>query len=150
MKIQKPTRAEFERAKQILVAKGYIQGSSTMHDGPKDFEHLNFGTAFDKAGKVVWLNLFTIDSILATDIKLTTTEAKDGVNNAGLIRRCDDHIFIDLDTFENNWEVLRTKKGGSQASVMFIFDAEHQALTAALKIAQAIGGTFCGKEDPRK
>lgn len=76
-------------------------------------------------------------------------KVKDKVTKAGLMQGCDDAIFIEKAAFGKNWKVLHTKVGGCQASVMFSFATEHQALQAGRKIAEAIGGQCYGTNDPR-
>jgi len=62
----------------------------------------------------------------------------------------DNCIFIKEDIFCKNWEILRTRVSSSCASVMFVVEAEYQAVQAGWGIANAINGKFFGKIDPRK
>ena len=61
----------------------------------------------------------------------------------------DNAIYIAKDDFHGSWKILRTKVQGSEASVMFIVKSEEQAYAAGQGIANAIGGKFYDKFDPR-
>ena len=71
-------------------------------------------------------------------------------NKAGLVERSDDAIFVEQSSFQDNWEVLKTKVHSNEATVIFNFETKEQALEAAKKIAEAIGVISHGLTDPRK
>lgn len=78
-----------------------------------------------------------------TNLNKTKTE------EIGLVKGQDDSIYVYHDSFEGTWTVFRTKINGNSAEQLFIFETQTQAITAAKKIAVAIGGAYY-RSDPRK
>jgi len=73
-----------------------------------------------------------------------------GVNSKGLLARQDNAIYIEADSFDTTWKVLRTRTCGSKATVMFKFVTQQQAKRVGTKIALAIGGHYYDTQDPRQ
>jgi len=70
-------------------------------------------------------------------------------NSRGLLKECDNLIFVKYAGLEDCYRVLRTKAGSNNATVIFKFETAEQAIKAADKIASAIGGDSFSF-DPRK
>lgn len=66
-----------------------------------------------------------------------------------LVPRSDDLLFIEKSAFKDTWELFRTREGSRSATQVYTFVSEEAAAAAGQKIADAIGGEFRGKEDPR-
>lgn len=71
-------------------------------------------------------------------------------NEAGLLVCCDAAIYVEEDSLDKSWKVLRTRFSGHTATVMFQFATKAQAVRAGADIAKAIGGFFLFTTDPRK
>ncbi|MBE3101023.1 MAG: hypothetical protein IMZ47_01985, partial [Firmicutes bacterium] len=67
----------------------------------------------------------------------------------GVAAHSDTEIFISKSSLGDGWDVQKVRPGGKSSTVMFTFDTSTEAEEAGQKIADAIGGTFHGDEDPR-
>lgn len=67
----------------------------------------------------------------------------------GLAAGSDNLIYIAKESLGEGWDVFKTREGSNSSISMFTLNTEEEALEAGQKIADAIGGEFRGKEDPR-
>ena len=83
------------------------------------------------------------------EMEVVQIAAKEGNAPKGLYSS-DNAIYISKAPFSDCWDVFKTIKRGINATQVFSFETEEQAMKAGRKIADAIGGKFYGTTDPRK
>jgi hypothetical protein len=77
-------------------------------------------------------------------------EEVDEETNEQLTPHSDNILFIQPGSFSDGFDLLTTKEGSNQATVIFKFVSEEAADAAGSKVADAIGGTYVGPHDPRR